>query len=102
MTGIVRFMRCVGRAAVKNGGRALARLLPLGEATYEIARDAYEDYHRDHGEAQLRAEMHALFQAPPTEAVQPVEVRELPVIVPGPQRSYTLARLLEVGDVADV
>src|SRR5689334_564062 len=68
MSGFVHIVRCVGRAAVKNVGRALASLVPLGDAIYDIARDAYEEYHKDRVEAELRAELEALAQAPPAQA----------------------------------
>jgi hypothetical protein len=29
--GFVQLLRCVGRAVVKNGGKALANLVPFGE-----------------------------------------------------------------------
>jgi hypothetical protein len=48
MSGLVAFLRCVGRAALKNGGKAIASLVPGGEAAFEIARDACEDFRRDH------------------------------------------------------
>jgi hypothetical protein len=51
MPGFFHFLRCLGRAAVKNAGKALASLVPLGEATYEIAKDTLEDYRKDHAEA---------------------------------------------------
>jgi hypothetical protein len=48
MSGLVSFLRCVGRAAIKNGGKALASLVPGGEAAFEIARDACEEYRLEH------------------------------------------------------
>jgi hypothetical protein len=72
MPGFVHFLCCLGRAAVKNGGKALASLVPGGEAAFEIARDALEEYRKDHAEAQLRAELEGLAQAPPAEVRQAV------------------------------
>jgi hypothetical protein len=131
MPGLVHFLRCIGRAAVKNGGKALASLIPFGEMAYEIARDAYEEYRRDHGEEQLRAELEELARAHPAEvhriaqeiaADQPPEVSlalvsyldQLPTGLPlalsppatltvsSPKRTYTLQAPHGVGDVADV
>ena len=74
MPGFVHFMRCVGNAVVKNGGRALAGLVPFGEVLYKIASSAYEDYRKEHGEAELRAELQCLAQASPTEVHQAAEL----------------------------
>jgi serine/threonine protein kinase len=57
------FLRCVGRAVAKNGARALARLVPFGEVALDIAIDTYEEYRRDHTEADLRAELEKVAQA---------------------------------------
>jgi hypothetical protein len=73
MFGFVHFLRCVGRAAVKNGGKALCSLVPFGEAAYEIARDACEEYRRDHSEADLRADLEQLARSSPAEARQAAE-----------------------------
>ncbi len=62
MPGIFHLMRCLGKAAVKNAGKALLGLVPGGEAFFDIAKDAYEDYRRDHSEAELRAELEQLLQ----------------------------------------
>src|SRR4051812_3194328 len=70
MPGLVHFLRCVGRAAVKNGGKALASLIPFGEVTFEIARDALDEYRKDHNELQLRAELQELAQTPVSKARQ--------------------------------
>ena len=87
MPGFVHFLRCVGKAVVKNAGKALASLVPFGEVSYEIAKDAWEDFRRDSSEAerQLRSEVEQLAQAPQAElreavedvvADQPPEVRQ--------------------------
>jgi hypothetical protein len=73
MPGLVHFLRCVGRAAVRNGGKALASLLPFGEVTFEIARDALAEYCQHHSAADLRAELHGLAQAPHDEVRLAVE-----------------------------
>jgi len=36
MPGFFHFLRCVGRAVVKNGARALASLVPFGEVIFEV------------------------------------------------------------------
>jgi hypothetical protein len=129
MPGLVHFLRCVGRAALKNGGKALCSLVPGGEAAFDIARDACEEYRKLHGADRLRDELQLLAQAPPARVrlltrevvageapAQPPEVRLalasyldglpdlelLPVLVPGQERTYTLRKLLAVGDAADI
>jgi hypothetical protein len=69
-------LKCVGRSALKNSGRALAGLVPFGEAGFDIAQDAYREFRKER-------------DAPP-------------VTVAGPERAYALLRLLAAGDVADV
>src|SRR5439155_12332698 len=84
------FLRCVGRAFVKNGARALlSSVVSFGDIAFDIARDTYEDYRKGHGERDLRAELEGLAQASPPEvrraaeavatqeaAGQPAEVRQ--------------------------
>jgi serine/threonine protein kinase/Flp pilus assembly protein TadD len=73
MPGLFHLLRCVGRAVVKNGGKALCSLVPFGEVAFEIARDAYEDYRKDLTEADLRAELESLAQASQAEVRQAAE-----------------------------
>ncbi len=73
MPGLVHFMRCVGRAVVKNGGKALASVVPFGEVLFEIATDAYQDYRKDHGEADLRADLQGVAQASSAQLRQATE-----------------------------
>jgi serine/threonine protein kinase len=73
MARVSHFLRCVGRAVVKNAARGLASLVPLGETVFEIARDAHEDYRRDRGEADLRADLDGLARSIPAEVHQAVE-----------------------------
>jgi hypothetical protein len=54
MSGFVAFLRCVGRAALANGGKAIASLVPGGEAAFELARDVCKEYRRDHGAMEER------------------------------------------------
>jgi tRNA A-37 threonylcarbamoyl transferase component Bud32 len=84
MPSYVHLLRCVGNAVVKNGARALARLVPFGEVLYEIAVGAYDEYRKDHGEGDLRDALQGVAQASPLEihqaaeqaaANEPVEVR---------------------------
>ncbi len=88
MPGIFNLMRCVGKAAVKNAGKLLLGMMPGGEAVFDIAKDAYEDYCRDHSEAELRAELERVAQVPQGEvhrvaveiaANEPLELR-LPLV----------------------
>ncbi len=67
MAGIFKFVRCIGKAVVKNAGKGLLGLVPGGEAVYDIAKDAFEDYLRDKSEAEMRAELERLAQAPQAE-----------------------------------
>ncbi len=60
MPGFLHFLRCVGKAAVRHGGRALLGLVPLGEQVYDIACDALSDYRHENDEAELRGEVAAL------------------------------------------
>jgi serine/threonine protein kinase len=94
MPGFVHFMRCIGRAVVNNGGKALANLIPFGEAAYEIVKDAYEDYRRDCSEAQLRVEMEQLAQAPQAEVRQAAE--QIAAEQPPETRQAVAAYLAEV------
>jgi hypothetical protein len=129
MAGFVDFLRCIGRAALRNGGRAIASLVPFGEAAYEITRDACEDYRKNHTESDLRAQIARFASASRAEVHQASEVvasqeaAELPLdvrlelvsfldqaraavaqalTVAGPKRTYTLVRHLAAGDVADL
>lgn len=67
MPGFVHFMKCVGKAIVKNATRALASLFPFGEVAFEIAKDTLQEYYKDHGQADLRVELEGLAQASPSE-----------------------------------
>lgn len=110
MPGLIHFLRCVGRAALKNGGRAVAGLVPFGASAYEIAEAAYEEYRRDDAQARLRADVDALARAPEAVAQPvPAKVEEVRLeLVPSLQaalvglRSYRLGEPLAVGDAADV
>lgn len=73
MPGFLHFLRCVGKAVVKNAGKALAGLFPFGETLYEVARDTLEDYRKGDGEAQLRADLEGLAQASQAEVQQAAE-----------------------------
>ncbi len=63
MPGLVHFLRCVGKAVLKNGVRALANLIPFGEVLFDVARDTREEYGKDHGELDLKADLEGLAQA---------------------------------------
>jgi serine/threonine protein kinase len=125
VVGLFHLLRCIARAAVKNGVRALASLVPAGEAVFEIARDAQEEYRKDKSEAVLRAELETLARTSPREVPtaegvirnqeasgQPAEVRlelvsyldrhEASRTVASPRRTYTLLDRLGAGDAADV
>jgi serine/threonine protein kinase len=73
MPGLFHILRCVGRAVVKNGGKALCSLVPFGEVAFEISKDAYEEYRKGHAEADLRADLEALAQAGQAEVRQAAE-----------------------------
>jgi serine/threonine protein kinase len=65
MPGVFRFLRCLGKAVVKHGLRALANLIPLGDVIYDVASDALSEYRDESRDAQLRADLEAVAQAPP-------------------------------------
>ncbi len=73
MPGFVRLFSCIARSAVKSGGKALCSLIPFGEVAFEVARDAYDDYCRGHGVADLRADLEQLAQADQAEVLQAAE-----------------------------
>jgi len=73
MPGFVLLMRCVGRAAAKNAVRALARLVPFGEAVFDVALDTYDEYCKQQGEDALKDDLAELAQASPTEVRQAAE-----------------------------
>jgi hypothetical protein len=119
MPGLIHFLRCVGRAALKNGGRALAGLLPFGASAYEIVEDACEQYRRDHavaaslprkggGVREGEAPAEAAPPEPPPSTRSCVDVPRgsagASPSPPGtdPERPYRLCGLLAVGDVSDV
>jgi hypothetical protein len=70
MPGFIPFLRCVGKAAVKHGLRALAGLVPMGSELYDFACDVWTDYRGEKQGAELRAELQALAQANPAQARQ--------------------------------
>lgn len=89
---MAHFLRCVGRAAARNIGRALASLVPLGEVSFEVARDACEEYRRDRSEAVL----HSLARQ------NTVRQADRRITLQGPAGDYLLGERIGVGDVADV
>src|ERR1700722_19348439 len=73
MAGFLHFLRCVGKAVVKNGVRALANLIPFGEVLFDIAKDTQEEYRKDHGEVALKADLEGLAQtSPPSCGMSPM------------------------------
>ncbi len=128
MIGFFHFLRCFGRAAVKNAARALASMVPLGEVVFEITRDAEEEYRKDKITAALREKptpppnplpetergsqkvsaVCALAQCNPSVVLLPSPLRGgvgggVPrETVNGTCQDYTVHSLLAVGDVADV
>jgi formylglycine-generating enzyme required for sulfatase activity/tetratricopeptide (TPR) repeat protein/serine/threonine protein kinase len=75
MPGFLHLMRCVAGAVVRNVPRALASLVPFGDALFEIAKDAREKFRRDRGDtdAPLRTELEGLAQASPAEVRKAAE-----------------------------
>src|SRR5436305_891410 len=88
MPGLVHFLRCVGRAAVRNGGKALAGLVPFGDVTFEIARDAFLEYRREPGETRLR-----LDSKPASGPLAGSETANAAALLAGPRRTYALGTL---------
>jgi TPR repeat protein/tRNA A-37 threonylcarbamoyl transferase component Bud32 len=66
-------LRCLAKAVVKHAGKFLFSLVPGGEAVYDIATDAFEEYHRSGQEDSLRTEVQALAQAPAEQVRQEVQ-----------------------------
>jgi hypothetical protein len=87
MRDLVHLLRCVGRAVFRNGGKALASLVPFGEAGFEIACDTCAEY---------RASRDRLPGRLPAPAETP------PATLQSPRRTYTLRQFLAAGDAADV
>jgi serine/threonine protein kinase len=65
MPGVFHLLRCVGKAVVKHGLRALANLIPLGDVIYDVACDALHNFGDESRDAELRADLEAVAQAPP-------------------------------------
>jgi hypothetical protein len=74
MPGFSKLLRCLGKAILKNGVRALASLLPLGEVLVDIAKDAYSEYRKSHDQTDLRAELEGLSRASTEEIRQAAEL----------------------------
>ncbi len=51
----------------------MCSLVPFGEVAFEVARDAFEDYRKDHTEGDLRADLERLAQASQAEVRQAAE-----------------------------
>jgi serine/threonine protein kinase len=66
-------LKCLGKAFLKHGPKAVADLVPFGGAAYEIARDAWDEYQRDQHQDALRTELEALAQASPAETRSAVD-----------------------------
>ncbi len=59
MPGFHHFLRCVGKASLRQGVRALLGFVPLAQELYDIASEAISDYQHDCNDAQLHAEIAA-------------------------------------------
>jgi hypothetical protein len=86
MARLVRLLRCVGKAALRNSGRAIASLVPLGEVGFDIARDACLEFRKDPVDAR---------QTPG----RPLREDAPPVRIRSPNRIYRLVCPLAVGEV---
>ena len=67
---VFRILQCLAKAAAGNGVKFLLGVVPGGEALYEIAASAWQDYWQQGNEQSLRAEIEALAQAPPDQVRQ--------------------------------
>jgi hypothetical protein len=56
-------LKCLGRALLKGGLRALAAGLPLGEVLFEVAQQTQDDWQTQKREEDRRAELEAVAQA---------------------------------------
>jgi hypothetical protein len=66
------FLKCLARAVAKHGVKFVCHLVPGGEALYDIAADAYQDYRQRGQEDALRGELQDLAQAPAEQVRQEV------------------------------
>ncbi len=98
MPGYLHFLRCVGKAAVRHGGRALLGLVPLGEQIFDIASDALADYRRESNEAELRVEIAAAALAGAIEACSAAQQvdREVAADQPAEVRVALISLLMQV------
>lgn len=69
----LRFLQCLAKAAAGNGVKFLLSLVPAGEALYEIAANAWQDYRHGSSEQSLRADLEALAQAPADQVQKQVQ-----------------------------
>jgi len=79
MPGLFHILRCLARAVVKNGARALLRLVPFAEFALDIAQDTHAEFAKESDENDLRAALQELSQAPSREihqAAQQVAIQE--------------------------
>jgi serine/threonine protein kinase len=78
MLRLVVFFRCLGKALYKKGLRALAGVVPFGEALYDVAEGTWEEL-RHQREEEARAALEEAAQASPAEAAAAAEdvVREV-------------------------
>jgi hypothetical protein len=67
MPGFFHLLRCVGRAVVKNGARALASLIPFGQVLFDVAQDAQQEHRKTNSEADQKIELAGLAVATPTQ-----------------------------------
>src|SRR5947208_13468310 len=98
MPGFVHFLRCVGKAVVKHGLRAVAGLVPMGAELYDIATDAWSEFHKDQREYNLRAEIASLAGASPDEARSAAEqvVQEVAADRPPEEQTALVSYLAQV------
>jgi molecular chaperone DnaK len=73
---MIRLFGCLARSLAKHAGKALANMIPFGEVLYEVAHDAWNDYHDKRAgqgptteQPPLVAEVKELIAAPVAEVV---------------------------------
>jgi formylglycine-generating enzyme required for sulfatase activity len=74
MGRVLNFFKCVGQAVVGQGLRALAGLMPFGEALWNIAEDAGKRLKQQQSDTEVRAEVEAVAQLPVDQAQKAAEV----------------------------
>jgi len=66
------WLKCLGKAVCNKGLRALVGIVPLGEAVYDIAENAYQEFREESLEEGMREALEGVAQASPEEVREEV------------------------------